>query len=359
MITAGLIWLLLIVAAAGGYIMFDGMVLLAAACFLVLLGAALILGLLWQKRGIQAGFEKDICLVQQKEEVQAKLILHNQKPFPATRIRVRLEIQEPETGGQRIRKETVLSLRGKAEAAVYCRVSSRHCQIQQVRVRELRLYDALQIFSVGLPVPNPERIGILPERFPVSVQVKEDGEACEEEEVRMLPGNDPFIVRQIREYQPGDAMRQIDWKQSARLDRWMVREYGEAKKEKQRIVLWLNAGADLKKADPKRKDGWFAAAVSLAGALAGAGASVSAVWQEKEKEIRMPGNTEQERTELAFALIGAEFSERGESVAHMETGEKLLCLDSFGRLWDGSRCLAEFPEQTDEKEKSEPVRIVL
>ena len=45
-----IIYVFLVLASLGGYVMFDGAVLLAAACFLVLLAAVLLTSLQLQKR---------------------------------------------------------------------------------------------------------------------------------------------------------------------------------------------------------------------------------------------------------------------------------------------------------------------
>lgn len=361
---AGIVWLFLILAAAGGYIMFDGMVLLAAACFLVLLGTALVLSLLWQRHSIRAGFETDVRTARRNEDVQSVLFLRSRSFLPAKRIRVRMEIGESGREKRTVKRETVLSMEGGAEAAVYCRVPSEHCRIQEVRVREIRLYDILQIFSVRLPVPKPQRIGILPEIRPLCAELTEGEETAGNGEggSGMRKGGASFESGQIREYQPGDTMCQIDWKQSARTDRLMVREYGEVPEKTKRILLFLDADSE-KSGDNQdwndRRDGWMTAAVSLAGALTEAGAQVQAVWLDGAGEHRMPAGSRKELDELAFALAGSDsFGAKGSGPVP-EQGERVLRLDFSGTLWDENRRLAGLPGADAGKDAWEQVRVIL
>lgn len=54
-----------------------------------------------------------------------------------------------------------------------------------------------------------------------------------------LAGSGSQEIRQIRDYQPGDSYRTIHWKQSARTDTLMAREY--AREEKRSLAVGFSA----------------------------------------------------------------------------------------------------------------------
>ena len=70
-------------------------------------------------------------------------------------------------------------------------------------------------------------------------------------------GSDPTETFQIREYVPGDSLRQIHWKLSAKAGRYMVRD--AAKPVDHRLTIYV----ERRTAPPRLADGLMEAAVSL------------------------------------------------------------------------------------------------
>ena len=99
----------------------------------------------------------------------------------------------------------------------------------------------------------------MPDTFPIEadpVSAVSRQTDCEEyaPDVR---GSDPTEIFQIREYVPGDSLRQIHWKLSAKAGRYMVRD--AAKPVDHRLTIYVERHT----ATPRLADGLMEAAVSL------------------------------------------------------------------------------------------------
>ena len=93
-------------------------------------------------------------------------------------------------------------------------------------------YDFLGLVALPLPARywkelEPETLLVLPRISEVPVMVSRqsrDFAGESEEHSKKRGGDDPSEVFQIRDYQPGDKMRSIHWKLSAKTEEMMVRE---------------------------------------------------------------------------------------------------------------------------------------
>lgn len=98
------------------------------------------------------------------------------------------------------------------------------------RVKRIWIYDCLGIFCLPLPgkrQPASDSLMVLPEICEMPVHVSR---ACRDFAGESEPyskeksGQDPSELFQIREYQPGDKMRSIHWKLTAKTGDLMVKE---------------------------------------------------------------------------------------------------------------------------------------
>ena len=129
-----------------------------------------------------------------------------------------------------IRESVLFDLRTE-----YCgnlHISAEHCRLQ----------DMFGLSSWKLIAPTGTDILVPPEVFNVTVtQIEDSGVVVDSDEYSPLkPGFDPSETFAIREYIPGDPIKNIHWKLSRKTDRVMVRELG-LPIVNQTIVIFENA----------------------------------------------------------------------------------------------------------------------
>lgn len=111
----------------------------------------------------------------------------------------------------------------------------------EVGSEKIVLYDLLGFHSVTVKAHASERVYILPAGEGEEVFVLNDYETgMDEVEESRLIGSDFSDVSQIREYIPGDAMKNIHWKLSAKKDILMVKERLHMSSRKLLLVLSLD-----------------------------------------------------------------------------------------------------------------------
>ena len=94
----------------------------------------------------------------------------------------------------------------------------------ELETQALRITDLLHLRTRTLPFAKTLKTAILPRELETdNIEIKKA--ALEEEAENSLTGELSREIRQIREYLPGDKLRDMHWKQTARLDEPMVREF--------------------------------------------------------------------------------------------------------------------------------------
>lgn len=140
--------------------------------------------------------------------------------LPVPRCRFSLVVQSVMSG-----KEIVLKQQVSGQDSWYVPLDTTHSGLLRCRVEKTRVYDYLGLFF--LPVRKPSAVEVLVQ--PRAVQPEK------------LPNLRHFLVRrrqpkpgggfseeyEMRDYRPGDSMRDIHWKLSVKTDRTIVREAQE------------------------------------------------------------------------------------------------------------------------------------
>ena len=109
---------------------------------------------------------------------------------------------------------------------------------------------------------------IAPNIFPMETQIAygESTNMDSDEYSMKKAGYDPSETFAIREYQPGDRIRQIHWKLTEKFDNLMVRDYGLPIQNT--ILLLLETGYAQDKPDPDCMDALAEALLSVSQELA-------------------------------------------------------------------------------------------
>ncbi len=153
---------------------------------------------------------------------QGTLRVRNGAFFPVLRHYCTLEICNDLTG-----ESETLTLSGgigaKGETDHGFLLQSEFCGRHTLRLHSLVLTDYFGILPVRVNASAEARITVLPELFAAEVSCTAPGGSDGEKSTNRR-GCDPSEIFQLRDYCPGDDVRQIHWKLSAKLERPVYRE---------------------------------------------------------------------------------------------------------------------------------------
>ena len=117
---------------------------------------------------------------------------------------------------------------GKKPAALSWQLAETHSGVVRLSCTSVREFDSFGLFSRKRICTAQAEVLLPPQSFPVSVCLDQAVEVLLDSESysAQKAGNDPGETFRIREYVPGDPIRQIHWKLSEKMGTLMVREFG-------------------------------------------------------------------------------------------------------------------------------------
>ena len=129
------------------------------------------------------------------------------------------------------------------------------CGLAHFYLRGYRVYDYLFIGSAKRKSAEQMQLLVFPREQSLRILFSPFPETEYEENLRSRPdrgGTEEF--RQLREYLPGDSVRRIHWKVSARTEALWVREYEDQENKSAELFLDLRGFSD---ADPGTRDRFY------------------------------------------------------------------------------------------------------
>lgn len=121
------------------------------------------------------------------------------------------------------------------------RLQTEHCGSQRITVERLRVFDYLGLFSRR--IKNPE--GCVCTIEPVAVETAIPGRSGEDTAMRPKRGGGFAEEHDLRHYVPGDDLRQIHWKLSAKTGKVVVREPMEQKNATSLLTVVLSGSRSV------------------------------------------------------------------------------------------------------------------
>ena len=128
--------------------------------------------------------------------------------------------------------------RPKSTQEIDLELMPKHAGRYEISVSSAVLTDPLQLSSKQVIFSDREYITIMPEVFEMQLTYGSDAAMLESDRsADSRRGNDPGEVRGIREYVPGDPVRNIHWKLSEKLDKLLVKELGNPITDQFLVIL--------------------------------------------------------------------------------------------------------------------------
>ena len=192
------------------------------------------------KRYVTLDLEIPVQYMTKNIPVCVKIKLENRCIFPIVNCRVRLYTGNV-FAGQTVQNDLIVPTRPLGTTVVDYPLRSSCVGNVEITVDGLILEDVLMFHAVSKSVGVSKNVYIIQSGESgreFSLQAFEKGMA--EAEESQLRGSDFSDVSHIREYIPGDAMKNIHWKLSAKKDVWMVKERRQMSSRKLLVVLALD-----------------------------------------------------------------------------------------------------------------------
>lgn len=167
------------------------------------------------------------------------------------------------------------------QSALALAVDTTHCGTLRLGV-ETWTEDLFGIWRSPALCGGEEFITVEPELFQPSVLLTENTTVISDSErySQTKPGSDPSETFAIREYRPGDPIRQIHWKLSQKTDTLMLRELG-LPVVNQTLLVFRNLFSEREAVKPETADAMAEVFLSLSRALVNEGYAHTAAFAEE------------------------------------------------------------------------------
>ena len=215
---------------------------------------------------------------------------------------------------------------GKKAAEVACVFRSARCGRIELEAGRLQVKDFLGMFKKEQKLDGSSTFTIYPERFAVDVSLSNSASAFSEGDKysKTQVGNDSSETMGIKEYVPGEPVKNIHWKLSAKTDKLLVREFGQPVIDQVCILLDMSVS---ERAKAEEIDAVAEVFASVADGLIASDTEPKAGWQDPESgvlNIRSVASAEELGSVLG-EMMGVPVKKKGVSISEaIESGREKL-----------------------------------
>lgn len=232
------------------------------------------------------------------------LQIKNDALLPVIRAGFRLMVTNELTGEEeRVVLYAGAAAKGEGETAFAIR--ARFCGRVRIWVEKAWCTDPLGLISLGFKPAVEGNFTSLPHGFVPEIVLSVSSQRSEECEAYAPDrrGPDPSEIYQLRDYTPGDSLKQIHWKLTGKLDRAVVRE-ASLPISRSLLVFWDKSAAQV---SPEEMDAMAEVTVSICQALSEQGQPYTLGWDDAEQERCMlePIDTTERFLEMMPRLLRA------------------------------------------------------
>lgn len=236
---------------------------------------------LWLRKQLRVRAEAPASL-RKGDNGSIAVILENPTIFPA--LRVRCKITARNQLNRENHTQTIMTWAfPRKERRSTLRIRSEYCGRIRISVDRLTLYDCFGLIGVRCPCDGVTHMTVQPDTFPMRVSMIPDPHSLEDSDVysQERPGADLTEPYQIREYVPGDSIRQIHWKLSGKFDKLIVRDPA-LPVTRNVLVFWERTGES---GDPDRIDAQAETVISLCRSLLDSGIQFTIGWNDTDRNL--------------------------------------------------------------------------
>lgn len=353
----------LILVAVSFYlcIMYDGAACFYLLGFLILL-AIVLYGSSWYLRAhLKVHLNVQIPVVEKGQEFPVEIWLENTGFLPMPRVKIVLSHDSDYAKkSEKTRLLTDVGARKKERRKE--KYTMQYAGRYYFFLLEVRVYDAIRLFSRKVPVRDDNIfVNVLPtiKELPLEVDPRTRQYMPDSDEYATdRKGDDISEIYALRDYRPGDSMKYIHWKLSARTDHLMVKEFSFPQGVQVLLLLDLYTLVPRNFGEEKM-DALLGSFASLSFTMAQKGVSHVAAWYDDESgELRRCRIDNEEGTYtmvdqlLAAVPYGWKYDiENGYDKEY--PGEQFaarLVLDTEGTLRNNNQVLSNFGVEGQEQQ---------
>ena len=274
-------WLVLEVILMGFFLYFGSSAAFALAVVMVLIPLATLPVSLYLRNKIKISISADMN-IRKGGRGKVTVTLENTAIFPVFEMMciIRTENQlNRET--HHFPGVTWMPPKGKQEICI--ETGSDYCGRIKITASKVVMYDCFGLLGIGCKTDASAYMTVQPDTFEMEVSLLPDSGSIDDSDVysEEKPGNDMTETYQIREYVPGDSMRQIHWKLSNKFDRLIVRDPALPVIQNV-LVFWERTGES---GDPDILDAQAEIIVSLCKSLLDNSIKFTVGWNDTDRNL--------------------------------------------------------------------------
>ena len=208
--------------------------------------------------------------------------VHNPTIFPAFRIRCDAVVQNQLNREKHSEKILTYALSKKKQKNAL-RLGSEYCGRIRIAVPKVTLYDCFGLIGIRYDCKAVTHMTVQPDTFETTVILVPNPSSADDSELysQDRPGMDLTETYQIREYVPGDSIRQIHWKLSSKFDKLIVRDPG-LPITRNVLVFWERTGES---GEPDMIDAQAEVIISLCRSLMDGGIQFTLGWNDTDRNL--------------------------------------------------------------------------
>lgn len=185
-------------------------------------------------------------------------------------------------------------------------ITNTYCGKFQLQIKKVKMYGLTHLLSLKFSATATADALFYPKPFLIPIQVSEKmhyfSAECDDFE-EIVSGIGQYNSSDIRDFAPGDKLKQIHWKLSARTDKLLVKETGKSNGFP--ILLFLEKNRTDKKSSPQKYTNFLKCAASLSYSFLYHGCNHFVIWYSREEKriLRVPVRTEEDYISFLHQLL--------------------------------------------------------
>lgn len=214
-----------------------------------------------------------------QKKIHGELVLKNDSILPVSRVLCKIKITNCLT--KEVNTAVIrLSAAALEDTTVKFELSSNHCGYLIAEVSKCCLLDWFGFLPLSCTVGTAGKISVLPDTFvpgivlSLSATARDDSQSWSQTQ----KGNDMTEVFALRDYVPGDSLKQIHWKLSSKKQQLIVRE-PSLPVEKSLLIFW---DKNTEISNGKEMDAMAECMVSVCQEILNQGITFTVGWTEEK-----------------------------------------------------------------------------